>query len=83
MTWLYHGVVGNDPRDKIMSIEKTTVEKGIAPNTSEGRNQLDAAKTPSNEHLKVLSLEIEDDNFGADPYNRTGQFCKIKLDDRD
>ncbi len=28
--------------------------------------------------LQVLSLEIEED-FGGDPYNRTGQFCIVDL----
>jgi len=52
-------------------------------NAHEGRSQLDVAETVPNGHLKTLSLEFEDDNFGADPYNSTGQFCQIKLDDRD
>ena len=66
-----------------MSIEKTAAEQVIRRDAHEGRRQLDAAATAPNGHLKVLSLEFEDDNFGADPYNRTGQFCQIELDDRD
>jgi len=64
-----------------MSIEKTTA--AIARNTQEGRRQHDTAATAPNGQLKVLSLEFEDDNFGADPYNRTGQFCQIDLEDGD
>lgn len=66
-----------------MSIEKTTAEEAIARNAQEGRGRLDAAATAPNGHLKVLSLEFEDDNFGADPYNSTGQFCLPALKDRD
>jgi hypothetical protein len=66
-----------------MSIEKSTAEEAIARNAQEGSGQLDAAATAPNGHLKVLSLEFEDDNFGADPYNSTGQFCRLALKDRD
>ena len=27
--------------------------------------------------------ELQDDNFGEDPYNRTGQFCRLALKDRE
>jgi hypothetical protein len=33
--------------------------------------------------LEVLSLELEDDNLGGDPYNRTGSFCQLDLKDRE
>lgn len=66
-----------------MSIDKTTAKAAKSRSAHEGRSRIDAAATVPNGHLKVLSLEFEDDNFGADPYNRTGQHCQIKLDDRD
>jgi len=66
-----------------MSIEKTKAEEAIPRIAHEDRRQLDAAATAPNGHLKVLSLEFEDDNFGADPYNRTGSFCQIDLKDED
>lgn len=65
-----------------MSIEKTTAEQAKLRDAHEGRRQHDAAATAPNGHLKVLSLEFEDDNFGADPYNRTGSFCQLESKDR-
>jgi len=66
-----------------MSIEKTTAEQAKPRDAQKGNRQHDAAATAPNGHLKVLSLEFEDDNFGADPYNRTGSFCQIDLKDED
>ena len=37
----------------------------------------------ANDRLGALSLEIEDDDFGGDPYNRTGQFCQIELKNKE
>ena len=31
--------------------------------------------------IKVVSLEIDDDDFGGDPYNHTGSHCVIKIFD--
>ena len=31
-------------------------------------------ETKPNHDVKVVSLEVDDDNFGSDPYNRTGTF---------
>ncbi len=32
--------------------------------------------------VKIVSLEIDDsDNFGTDPYNRTGSFCVPDFDE--
>jgi len=83
MIWFYYGVVGNDKQGMIMSIEKTTAEAARPRDAQEDRSQLDAAATVPNGQLKVLSLEFEDDNFGADPYNRTGSFCQLEQKDRD
>ena len=47
--------------------------------TSAARKQQVASNKEPNDRLGVLSLEIEDDDFGGDPYNRTGQFCQIEL----
>jgi len=66
-----------------MSIEKTTAEAAKLRNAREGSSRLDTAATVPNGHLKALSLEFEDDNFGADPYNRTGSFCQLGLKDRE
>jgi hypothetical protein len=35
------------------------------------------AKSPEPE---IVALEIEDNDFGSDPYNRTGSFCVLKFD---
>ena len=62
----------------IMSTEKTAAEDAKLKAGTRGKQQ-DAAETVPDQQLRVLSLEIEDDNSGGDPYNRTGQFCLIEL----
>jgi len=32
---------------------------------------------------EVVALEIDDDDFGGDPYNHTGSFCAPKFDTDD
>jgi hypothetical protein len=66
-----------------MSIDKTTAGAAKSHSAHDGRSPIDAAATVPNGHLKVLSLEFEDDNLGADPYNRTGSFCQLESKDRD
>jgi len=74
--------VGNDEQVEIMSIEKLAKEAGprIA---QQGRGRSDAAEAAPNRNVKIMALEVEDDNFGSDPYNSTGQFCQIDLKDTD
>ncbi|MDH5455714.1 MAG: hypothetical protein OEY37_06550 [Gammaproteobacteria bacterium] len=68
-----------------MSSEKTTI--GNAGNGSKsppapaafGHDVAVGAKRPQPELLK---LEIdENDDFGGDPYNRTGSHCILKIDE--
>jgi len=33
--------------------------------------------------LELVALEIQDEDFGGDPYNRTGQFCVIDLKNKE
>ena len=33
--------------------------------------------------MRMLSLEVVDDDLGGDPYNRTGTFCQIALKNRE
>ena len=62
-----------------MSIEKLTAEEVELSTADAEEEKADAnPKTP----LHVLSLEVEDD-FGGDPYNRTGQFLQIELKNRE
>ena len=68
--------------DEIMSNEKTTSRNlcGIPVTTAvRGNAAVAGAKPPAPE---VINLEIdENDDFGSDPYNRTGSHCVLKIDD--
>jgi len=33
--------------------------------------------------LELVGLELQDEDFGGDPYNRTGQFCVIDLKNKE
>jgi hypothetical protein len=33
--------------------------------------------------VRVLSLQIEEDDLGGDPYNRTGHFCLLDIKERE
>lgn len=56
-----------------MSTEKIKPEKVELVSANPG-----ISDTIPDKQLQVLSLEIEED-FGGDPYNRTGQFCIVDL----
>jgi len=64
-----------------MSNEKTTIgNPGKTPviPTVRSYGAVAAAKPQAPE---VINLEIdEDDDFGSDPYNRTGSHCVLKID---
>ena len=66
---------------EIMSNEKTTIgNPGKTPviPTVRSYGAVAAAKPQAPE---VINLEIdEDDDFGSDPYNRTGSHCVLKID---
>ena len=66
-----------------MSSEKTTAEKAKLQATRPGAMRSAEADTETMTRLEVLSLELEDDNLGDDPYNRTGSFCQLELQDRE
>ena len=65
-----------------MSYEKTTARNPSATPVTpavRGYGAVAAAKPPAPE---VINLEIDDnDDFGGDPYNRTGSHCVLKIDD--
>ncbi len=65
-----------------MTIDKLTAE--LAPHESAHKLELAASDTPSmpRQQIELPALEIEDDNYGGDPYNRTGQFCLADLKKR-
>jgi hypothetical protein len=61
-----------------------TIGKFTADSTPHGSTQTldsDAVDTPASPQKKVdlLALEIETDDSGGDPYNRTGQFYLADL----
>jgi len=33
--------------------------------------------------LELVALELQDEDLGGDPYNRTGQFCVIEVRDKE
>lgn len=66
-----------------MSIDKATAKDAELQDVSLMSEQMHASETVPNAKLRVLALELEDDNLGSDPYNSTGQFCQLELEDRD
>ncbi|MDH3756212.1 MAG: hypothetical protein OEV10_01275 [Gammaproteobacteria bacterium] len=66
-----------------MTIDRITAES--APNGNAHNPDSDAGDTPAipRQQLDLLALEIEDDDLGSDPYNRTGQFYLAELKKRD
>ena len=63
----------------IMSIEKIKDEDVIlAAPREDGDAQVSADELPGKQHPMLL-LEVEEDDLGGDPYNRTGTFCQIEL----
>ena len=79
----YYGVEGNEERVLIMSIEKSTAKEAELQATRPGAIRSTEADAETMTRLEVLSLELEDDNLGGDPYNRTGSFCQLDLQDRE
>lgn len=65
-----------------MSNEKATTrnqDQTTASPAVRGYGKVAGAKPPAPE---VVNLEIdENDDFGSDPYNRTGSHCVLKLGD--
>lgn len=56
-------------------VAKTPVVPGVR-----NRNTVASAKAPQPE---VVALELDDSDFGGDPYNHTGSFCVLKFDKDD
>jgi hypothetical protein len=65
-----------------MSNEKMTISgmgKASVISTVRGHRDMAGARPPAPE---VIKLEIdENDDFGSDPYNRTGTHCVLKIRD--
>ena len=55
----------------IMSNERTTAWKAVPGQNRERAKPED--ETPA-KGVRVLSLDLDDDDTGSDPYNHTGQF---------
>jgi hypothetical protein len=66
-----------------MTIAKSTA--GPTPHGSTRKIDSDAVDTSSSPQRQVdlLALEIETDDSGGDPYNRTGQFYLADLKKRE
>jgi len=65
---------------KIMSKQKITnsgaATTPVVPGV-QNRNIVESAKAPE---PRVAALELDDSDFGGDPYNHTGSFCVLKFD---
>ncbi len=69
-----------------MSIQKDTMDKGSTRPAKQGleAEQADTDVSGLRQGVELVSLEIADDpDSGGDPYNRTGQFCIIEIQDDD
>ncbi len=69
-----------------MSTQKHGLTEGSATPTGPetGAEEKDASQAGLGSGVEILSLKIADDiDTGGDPYNRTGQFCIIKIRDDD
>ena len=66
-----------------MSTGKDKAEDAKLATVAEGDKRRRAANTSPKEQARALSLQVEEDDFGGDPYNRTGQFCLIELRNRE
>lgn len=66
-----------------MSKQKTTISdvaKTPAAPAVRGDGDLAGAKAPE---PKVVALQIDDNDFGGDPYNHTGSYCVLEFDKDD
>lgn len=75
--------MGERQRKKIMSNDNTTDTGTWNPPpvpAASGKGRVAGEKTPKHD-VEVVSLEIADDDFGADPYNHTGTHCVLKIDE--
>jgi hypothetical protein len=62
-----------------------SIEKNAAWKAEQKHEQQQAAaeiETPA-KGVRVLSLQIEDEDLGGDPYNRTGHFCLLDIKERE
>lgn len=66
-----------------MTIDKSTAAS--APHGSTHRPDPDTGDTSTipRQQIDLLALEIEEDDSGGDPYNRTGQFYLADFKKRD
>jgi hypothetical protein len=66
-----------------MSKQKTTIgdaKKRPVTSIVRGNGVVAGARAPEPE---VVALELDDSDFGGDPYNHTGSFCVLKFDKDD
>jgi len=69
--------------DEIMSKQKSTFSDArklrVTP-AVRGNGIVAGSKAPEPE---VVALEIDDSDYGGDPYNHTGSFCVLKFSQDD
>ena len=67
--------------DVIMSNEKTMRNSVRVMPIARGHAPISGSEKPVKD-VEVVSLSLDDnDDFGSDPYNRTGSHCILKIDD--
>ena len=62
-----------------MTIAKSTADPTPHGSTRKPDSDADDSLSSPQQQIDLLGLEIESDDFGGDPYNRTGQFYLADL----
>lgn len=63
-----------------MSKQKITNSDGLKTPVAAGMPAGSIAKSTKTPEPEVVALELDDSDFGGDPYNHTGSFCVLKFD---
>ena len=75
--------MGEQQRDRIMTNDNAadtgTWKPPVIP-AVRSKGKVAGERAPKRD-VEVVSLEIEDDDFGGDPYNHTGTHCVLKIDE--
>ena len=63
-----------------MSKQKITNSDALKTPLAAGVPARSIAKSAKAPEPEVVALEIDDGDFGGDPYNHTGSFCALDFD---
>jgi len=66
-----------------MSKHKTTISNATKPRLTSALRSGDVVAGAQAVEPEVVALELDDSDFGGDPYNHTGSFCVLKFDKDD